>query len=108
MLSRPDRILWLLLAAWLLLCLLITLAAIAYTSHPHAWASWQAAARQAEQLHQLQLAQAQDQQSEQRYLAWVQGECGPETWWKPTPSGALACTDKRGRRTGINLVEAQR
>ncbi len=111
---RPDpervkaTILRVCLVLWLLAC--IAMGALAYVRHNHPdspWARWQAAAHQAELLHQLQLAQAQERKREQQYLAWVQGHCGPETWWKPTTDGALACTDKRGRSTGQVLVGAQ-
>ena len=52
-------------------------------------------------------AAAQAQENERRYIAWVQGHCGAETWWKPNAKGALVCTDKRGRSTGQVLVKAQ-
>lgn len=112
--NRPDpertkaTILRVCLVLWLVGC--IAMGVLAYVRHNHPdspWAAWQAAARQAEQLHQQRLAQEQERMSEQRYIAWVQASCGPETWWKPRTDGALACTDKRGRSTGQVLVEAQ-
>ncbi len=96
------------LVVWLLCC--IAMGVLAYVRHvqlaTNPWAHWQAAAHQAQQLHQQQLAQARHEQGEQQYLAWVQQHCGAEAWWKPLPSGALACTDKRGRATGQLLVGA--
>jgi hypothetical protein len=58
---------------------------------------------------EMRAAHAQElaQESERAYVAWVQGECGPEAWWKPRADGALVCTDKRGRGTSRVLVEAQ-
>lgn len=54
------------------------------------------------------LEQAQAQRlDETRYLAWVQGRCGPEAWWKPRADGALVCTDKRGRSSDRVLIGAQ-
>lgn len=52
-------------------------------------------------------ATAQAQESERAYIAWVQGSCGPETWWKPNSKGALVCTDKHGRASTRELVGAQ-
>lgn len=52
-------------------------------------------------------ATAQAEASDRAYIAWVQGECGPETWWKPDGKGALVCTDKHGRTSKRELVGAQ-
>jgi hypothetical protein len=96
------------LVFWLAISAALLLYTWAYATRPAGpWAQWQAAVRQAEQVHQLQLSAAQARHSERSYIAWVHGHCGPETWWKPRADGALACTDKRGRSTGQVLVEAQ-
>lgn len=81
----------------------MAMGAWAYSLRPGTpWASWQAAAQQAEAAH---LQRLQDQ-AEQDYIQFAQRVCGPETWWLQRPDGTRVCTTKRGRPTGQQLAGA--
>lgn len=92
-----------LIGRWLIVCAGTCLLALLLTALGPAldqFDAWRAQIR-------AQQAQTQAEASDRAYIAWVQSECGPETWWKPDGKGALVCTDKRGRASKRELVGAQ-
>lgn len=112
--QRPDPeriksiVLHICLVLWLLAC--VAMGALAYVRHNHPdspWARWQAAAARAEAAHRLQLLQQARTRNERDYIAFVQGQCGPEAWYRPREGAAPVCTDKRGRATGQPYEGAQ-
>lgn len=100
------RLIW----RWLIVCVLSCFAAVLFSALVvlltalgpalDQFDAWRADMR-------TRLATAQAEERDRAYIAWVQGECGPETWWKPDGKGALVCTDKYGRASRRELVGAQ-
>jgi hypothetical protein len=105
--SDEDRAQLRLVGYWLIVCAgtcVLGLALSALGPALDAFDTWRADMRAQ---HQAAQAAAHQLQSQRRYIAWVQAECGAEAWWKPRADGALVCTDKHGRSTRRVLVGAQ-
>lgn len=103
--SPEDRNDWRLVGYWLAICALMAALAIVQVAMPQllagldAWLARNQAtqAQFAQQVHAVQDAR--------QAMALQLLHCGPESGIRPRRDGALECTDKRGRRSGLLITQ---
>jgi len=96
-----------LIGRWLMVCAGACVLALVLSALGPALDQFDAWRAQAREQHRQAAAQERHARGEREVIAWVQGHCGQEAWWKPRADGALVCTDKHGRTSTRQLVGAQ-